>query len=90
MCDILASLTNQEIAILQATKASEKAQTAEELATNAEIYPAQATPAISSLVQRSILESYEQEWDSTMRYMYAGNDYAQAVYDALYGPLELG
>lgn len=85
---LLESLSNQELALLQATKASENAQTLQELATNAETYPAQATTAISSLVQRGILEPYEQEWNGTTRYMYAGNDYAQAVYDELYGPLE--
>ena len=86
--NILRNLSDQELALLQATKASENAQTADELATNAETYPALAEPALASLVQRDILEPYEQDWDNTTHYMYAGNDYAQAVYDALYGPLE--
>jgi hypothetical protein len=89
MCDILANLSGQEIAILQATKASENAQTLPELATNAEAYPECAQTALASLVERGILEPYG--WDGSPRwYAYAGNDYAQAVYDALYGPLELG
>lgn len=86
--NILENLSHQELALLQATKASENAQTLQELAMNAETYPESAKPVVASLVDRGILEPYEQEWDNATHYMYAGNNYAQAVYDALYGPLE--
>lgn len=86
--NILRNLSDQELALLQATKASECAQTADELATNAETYPALAEPALASLVERGILQPDYQDWDDTTHYMYAGNDYAQSVYDALYGPLK--
>lgn len=86
MLNILENLSDQELALLQATKASENAQSALELAANAETYPHAAMPALASLVERNILEPYEQ-WDGSTRYMYAPNGYAQGVYDALYGPL---
>jgi hypothetical protein len=84
---LLDALTPREVAILQATKASDNAQTATQLAANAEAPLAQAQDTIALLTARNILTRLEQ-WDYSIAYGFGDNDYAQAIYDELYGPLE--
>lgn len=84
---LLERLSNQEIAILLATKASENAQTLQELAMNVEIYPESVKPVLALLARKGILEPYK-DWDGTIRYLYPDNDYAQSVYNELYGSLK--
>lgn len=85
---LLDHLSDQEIAILQATKASESAMTVEELARNAETSVGNAQKTLDLLVAKKILQPDYQEWDGTIHYYFPwDSDYAQAVYDEIYGPL---
>lgn len=79
---LLESLSDQEIAILLATKASENAQSLQELAMNVETHPESVKPFLGLLVRKGILEPYK-DWNGTIRYVYPDNDYAQSLYDEL-------
>lgn len=85
---MLENLTQQEIAILLATQYSECVQTAEELAQDCETNTENAQKTIDALVKRNILEPSEQ-WNGSIGYSFADNEYAQSVYDEIYGPLAL-
>jgi hypothetical protein len=72
-------LSDQEVALLLATRCSWQAQTLAELAQATEIRLDQASPVVCQLVKRGILEPYI-DYDHSVRYMYQWNDTAQAVY----------
>lgn len=80
---LLDDLTNREIAILQATKASENALTAEELAQNAEAPLESAKQTLGLLTERNILKCVD--WPDVPVYCFPDNDDAQQVYDELHG-----
>jgi hypothetical protein len=72
-------LTDQEMAILLATRESENAQTAHDLAQRAECRDSQAQETIDGLVRQSILRQIE-SYDDRVVYGYGMSDLAQAVY----------
>ncbi len=74
--------SNQEFALLQATRYSEHAQSASQLAQNAEATDVQDT--LDCLVKKDILQSFEgyTTTDGKLEtvYGYADNDLAQQIY----------
>jgi hypothetical protein len=72
-------ITQVEHGILYATRASDKAQSVQELAKHARRDTRQAIRAINSLIAKQILEPLE-NWDGTTVFGYQANDFAQAVY----------
>jgi hypothetical protein len=85
---LLDELSNQEIAILQATKASYYGMSATDLALYAETNVASAQETLAILAEKEILVPYE-EYDGTICYCFPDNEISQTVYDELYGPLEV-
>jgi hypothetical protein len=78
------NFTDQEIAVLLATRASTNAMTLPALASSIETTLMRAHGTIADLVRKNILEPLE-SYDGMIVYAFAGNDSAQAVYDEIYG-----
>jgi hypothetical protein len=72
-------ITQAEHGILYATRASDKAQSAQELAKRASRNLQQTTRAINNLIGMQILEPIE-SWDGRTIFGYQANGFAQAVY----------
>jgi hypothetical protein len=81
-------LTHRELALLLATRVSDHAQTPQQLAMNAECHYEDALPVLKRLAERGIVEPIE-NWDGSTVLVFSPCDYAQAVYDEIYGPLEI-
>lgn len=72
-------LSNQELAVLLATRESENAQSVAELAGHTEQYPEDIMPALDGLVERDILAPIE-AWHGGTVYIYTDTPISESIY----------
>lgn len=77
------NVTQRELSILYATKASQNAQTAHELAQRSRASLREASKAINGLIRKNIMKSIE-SFDNRFVFGFGESDLAQAVYCEIY------